>query len=298
MAENSANAVKVLRWLRPLAFPFDATQPRAAVVELKHVNVQDKLTPVRAFKVSEGEDFDEVALGNLVSEIEGAVQDDVDGLGGTQKYVLVATDAPDKKQVGRLPFRASAPMDDGDGEVGSEPATAKGNQAAMMRHVDNAHRMAVGSAATTIQSLERQNRKKDEVIDNLVARALSTITLAEQLLSQRHERDMEAEAARAAQRRKDKFMNTAANLLGPIAKKLTGVVAPGGDDMPFNQQELKTFFEGVTEEEFAAFKASLSPERFFQMLSLMQSFKPESFTEGPPRGDDEPDGAGPNGAGH
>jgi hypothetical protein len=290
MSETTA---KIARWLRPLAFPFDAESPHAALITLRHVNVSDKASDVRSWKIPDGEEFDETALDSLVREMDGAILDDVEGIGGTQKYLLVAHDA-EKKQCGRLPLRASAPMDDDGDEVGSEPATAKGLLAANMRHVDNAHRVAVGASAGIIVTLSRQNAKKDEMIEKLVARALDNITLAENLLSQRMARDIELDAARASQARKDKFLTTVTSLLGPVAKKLTGAGGPDAD-APFNQIEMKTLFEGMTEQEFEGIKKSLGPERFFLFLSLMQSYKPDAVHEGPPRGDDEPEGSSPNG---
>lgn len=296
MPNETSNKAKMVRWLRPLVFVFDPVMPRCVNVLVRHVNVNDKPSDVRNFKILGGEEFDEAALMALVNDVEMCLDDDVEGIGGHQKYMLVAQDE-EAKQVGRLAVRVSAPMDDEDGEVSTEPATAKGLLAANMRHVDNAHRMAVGASATIITAQQRMLSRQMETIENMTAKALSTITLAEQLLSQRHEREMEAENLRAAQKRKDKFFSGITGLLSPIAKKLTGAAGGTGSDMPFNQEEMKALFEGMTEEEFAAFKQTLSPERFFLLLSLMQSFKPDSTTEGTPRGDDEPDttNSGPNG---
>src|SRR5262245_12354067 len=120
---------RIARWLRPLLEAVEEQRPSR--IAIRHVSVNDRHADVSTIAVAEETDDD--ALAALAEEIEVAIQNDADGLGGMQRYLVVALRG--EAQLTRLPFRMAATDEDEAGEpIDSEPATSKGLLAQLMRH--------------------------------------------------------------------------------------------------------------------------------------------------------------------
>lgn len=284
--QQSMTGLKLTRWLRPLAFPFDDKSPRAASLEVKHTNVNEKNTPLR--KLGLPEELDEDKLRLLVDELEALLQDDADGIGGVQRYMVVAKDEAGEN-FARLSLRVAAAYQEGDpegDEISSEPASLKGIAAQQMRHTDAAYRslnMGFGQIITTqqriISRLSEQNEK-------LASKAMDVLTHTEELLSRKHERDLELEDERGKQKRKTEFVHQIQAMVPAVVQKLTGIAAPAGPNDAFEVQSLKAIAESISEEQFDALKGILSPPQFFALASLMEKVGAAKSDE---------DGPGPNG---
>lgn len=268
--QQSMTGLKLTRWLRPLAFPFDDKSPRAASLEVKHTNVNEKNTPLR--KMGLPEEIDEDKLRLVVDELEALLQDDADGIGGVQRYMVVAKDEAGEN-FARLSLRVAAAYQEGDpegDELSSEPANAKGMVAAAMRHTDAAYRAMGGSIGMIIQTQQRTISRLSEQNEKLAGKAMDVLTHTEELLSRKHERDLELEEERGKQRRKGEFVAQIQAMVPAVMQKLTGIAAPTGPDDAFNVQTLKAVAESITEEQFDALKGVLTPAQFFALASLME----------------------------
>src|SRR5689334_698159 len=101
---------RIARWLRPLLEAEEDQRPTRIAV--RHVSVNDRHADVSSLAVAD--ETDDEALAALAEEIEVAIQNDADGMGGTQRYLVVALRG--EAQLTRLPFRAAATDDSEAGE--------------------------------------------------------------------------------------------------------------------------------------------------------------------------------------
>jgi len=273
--DTNPNAARLHRWLRPLLFPYNAGDPTVATLEVKHVNANNKYSSIRKLPVQaeavkdEGDDY----LKRLVTELEECCQDDADGMGGTQAYVVEAASA-DGEHKTRTTLRVRAVLGEEEGdELATEPATAKGLVTQLMRHNNNAERIAVGATGTVIMAQQRMINRLVETNEKLSTKALEVMELRERLMNEQHVRDLELEDERAKQRRKDRFLEHAINALGPTVKGVLKAVGMdgGGAAEGADVMTVKNLANSLDEQQLAAFKKILSPMQFFALLSVLES---------------------------
>ena len=93
-------------------------------------------------------DDDELEI--MVNQIEGQVLEDAEGIGGVQKYRILAYFTKAARSVGRFTFRmAGAELDEYEDGF-SEEATSKGHMSQMMRH--NEALMRIDRKSTRLNS--------------------------------------------------------------------------------------------------------------------------------------------------
>src|SRR5258708_14953478 len=135
------NRQRIGRWLQTLILEIgDEYTPKLI---LRHIAINDRQVDVATFGPQKLGD-DEGIFGELVRRIDEAIDTDAEGLGGLQRYLLVAV--AEDRIVARLPLRCSSLVggDTGDGEsIESEPPTSRGQVAQLMRHNEALMRMFV-----------------------------------------------------------------------------------------------------------------------------------------------------------
>jgi hypothetical protein len=177
------NRHRIACWIRGLwADDVEANPDKLA---LRHVAVSDRQVDVASFGVANKPADDQDAL---LSRIEQALENDADGLGGVQKYVLLAL--REGRPLSRLPLRVASSFDDGGSSdsLDSEPANSKGLLAQLMRHNEVQSRMfamSMGQVVSTMQRTISRLQEENELADE---RRLAAVSTAEQLLSKGHER--------------------------------------------------------------------------------------------------------------
>src|SRR5690349_20550749 len=113
-----SNRQRIARWLQAVLAEIggDATP----LLVLRHITVNDRQSDVATFAPRKLEV--EGAFGEFVQHVNDVIDADTDGLGGVQRYTLVAV--AEDRVVARLPLRAAAPGAEGGPEpIESEPAT-------------------------------------------------------------------------------------------------------------------------------------------------------------------------------
>jgi hypothetical protein len=157
---------------------------------VRHLSANDRQSDVGNLPLP-GEANTEASVIELAGRLGDLINTDAEGLGGIQRYVLIAMQGGEV--VGRLPLRATGAMDETQGDpIDSEPATARGLVAQLMRHNEANSRIVSLSMGQIVSTLLRQNERLRMVAEEAEDKRYAVAGLTEQLLSAQHERDLEA----------------------------------------------------------------------------------------------------------
>ena len=157
---------------------------------VRHLSANDRQSDVGNLALP-GEANTEASVIELAGRLGDLINTDAEGLGGIQRYVLIAMQGGEV--VGRLPLRATGAMDETHGDpIDSEPATARGLVAQLMRHNEANSRIVSLSMGQIVSTLLRQNERLRMVAEEAEDKRYAVAGLTEQLLSAQHERDLEA----------------------------------------------------------------------------------------------------------
>ena len=184
--------IEFLKWVNGCVFKGkDGEAPR--MFALRHLDADERASPVEEWPYTQSFSIDD-----FVSEVITTTERDAIGLGHEQRYVVEAYFGNSKVRGRRFTctMQASSLREDDFGQ--SEPATSKGEVMQLRRHNENLHRMSVGSAAEMIRILRTENDELRAQVNKLMDRQLSVITTYEDLISQKHKRDMEIEEQKAS----------------------------------------------------------------------------------------------------
>jgi len=200
-----SNRQHVARWLQELmAEEGDEYTPKIA---LRHITINDRQQEVATFAPQKLGDDDGI-LGDLVRRISEAIDRDAEGLGGVQRYLLVAT--ADDRVIARLPLRCSA-LGGVDGEsepMESEPPTSRGQVAQQMRHNEALMRMFVVGMGQVVSTMQRTIVRLQQSSDLADDRRLQAVEIAEKLLSEEKDRELAVDRAKHDRSIQEKGLST------------------------------------------------------------------------------------------
>jgi hypothetical protein len=258
MAKANPEKRKVEKWLR-LQIYGRRSEGSCERIVLKHLSAgKNGGQEVQTFFLEKR--VEEKELTDLVEGIVNSSQEDADGIGGTQKYVLTAWFRDDDEIKSRLVFRVKGSEgDDDDDPIDSEPPTKIGLVAQQMRHNEIIMRSANFAMGSTLASLNRDNESLREENRKLREERRDYIEHYEQLLSLHHERELKS--------KEHEFMLKAK---GQAWEKIT-LIAPA----LVNRMMGKKLLPEKTTPEAMAFKSlvdSITPE---QMSTLQTVFTPD-----------------------
>jgi hypothetical protein len=164
------------------------------------------------------------ALDELAAAIADRVLEDAIGLGGVQRYIVIAYCLD--KVIGRLTLRENADASGAGRQPGdpidSEPATEKGLLTQTMRHLEISERTHATVVANIFAMQSRMLREKDERIAHLEERHWETVIAAEQLVSDHHRRQLENRAADQKAEAMREVLGTFLQLAPTAVNKLAG----------------------------------------------------------------------------
>jgi hypothetical protein len=182
-----SNRQRIGRWLQ--AVITDLGEEYTPKLALRHITVNDRQIDIATFAPQKLGD-DEGVFGDLVRRIGEAIDTDAEGLGGVQRYIVVATS--DDRVVARLPLRCSVlGGDSGDPDpVESEPPTQKGQVAQLMRHNEALLRMFVVGMGQVVSTMQRTIARLQQNADVADDRRLAAVEAKENLLNQQTEREL------------------------------------------------------------------------------------------------------------
>jgi hypothetical protein len=259
-----ASKAKIARWLHPLCFAPDDGATPPDKLELRHVSVADKVTPVRAWSVA-GADEDKIK--SVSDQADQAAADDAEGVGGVQRYALVAT--AKGEPVGRLVLRYRAAEESDPNTFGdSEPTTERGMAARAQRHAEAAFRTMTAGAGGTIEMLARQNSKLYATVESMMTKQLEWIQLVEEMHSKKSERDLAAREMEAQIKVKEEIVGELVGLFPVLIKKFTGFTPAGY--LPPEVKELRALAKGLSDEQIEGVLSHLRPEQQAVLTSVLQ----------------------------
>jgi hypothetical protein len=162
-------------------------------IDLKHIT-EEGISHVRTWNISGDDDSDSENTENgaeaLAHEVMVTAQEDAMVFGGHQKFFAVAYD---KNNVQKHRFSFSVQSEDGQmGEENgpSESATPKGLIAQLMRHVEIQQRNVNGAVADIMAHYQMAAIEREKILASYQKREIEDMMLREQLVSNKHERDM------------------------------------------------------------------------------------------------------------
>jgi hypothetical protein len=277
---------RIARWLKPLLEAEDADRP--TVLAIRHISVNDRHADVITMAVPQAGGDDEEALPELAEQIENAIQSDADGLGATQRYLVVALRGD--VQLTRLPFRVVAGSEGESGEpIDSEPATGKGLLAQLMRHNEAQSRMFMVSVGHILTAMQRTIAQQQAMIDSVGDQRLELYAATEGLLSQKHDRELATVEAQHRVNTRSAMMQKIINFVPLALSYLTPKEGENGVRPSQVGGLLRSFFETLDEQQFESLAKVLSEEQMMAVLAIVEKVKGEGGIEangvskGPPQ---------------
>jgi len=216
-----------------------------AYIALKHVN-EEGMSPVRRWELG-GEDSDMSDRGAdaLAKDIITTAQEECDAFGGRQQFALLVYDK-DSKNVGRKVFNLQS---DGelDEDVGpSESATPKGVTAQLMRHLERVQQISAGTTSELLAHYQQINHAQAVQLSAYQMRELEEMKMREDLISNKHARDLEMmREARVEELQSKAFHHFAGYVPLVVSKFLTGNKPGVKPDPIVGEDLLKDIIGGI-----------------------------------------------------
>lgn len=208
---------KLVQWLRRQIYGREGL----CKLQIKHVLSGNKIgSEVHSFgKEQVKESLTPEELDSLVVDIEQITGDDAAGVGGVQKYALLATF--ENGDSARFVLRVQSDDQDNE-EIDSEPPTKAGLVAQQMRHNEAIMRV---SAMSFQQVITMQNRiivRLSEQNEQMMGKHMELMTAIEGLHTEKHLRDLETRKADAQLEHKKEIVQKLLLLAPTVVNKITG----------------------------------------------------------------------------
>ena len=245
-------------------------------LELRHLNEKGGacIWDAKRGSVRIGEDDEPapVDVEDLATQIESAAYDDAEGIGGMQRYCVLAFVAKEKAPRRRFTFRMLADEEDDSGAPSEEP-TAKGHLTQLMRHNEALMRtvqMAIGSVLT---NQSRTIESQAQAIADADKRRLAMFETHEQLLSRQADRDLEREKFERQEEMVREGFELGKALFPTIVNKVTGKPLLPETTTP-GYEAIRKVFASMTESEQGAmmqFMMSLRPSNRIALQTFIEA---------------------------
>jgi hypothetical protein len=166
--------------------------------------------------------MDESDISGLARQFYLAADEDAQGLGGLQSYRVLVMRKHSAGATGRWNFRIVAGEDSYDESGLTEAIDTKGLLGQCMRHTEQFMRNSTQVSMQMLSIQQRTISKQAAQIDSLVAKSFQSFELMEELISRKHERDMEVREQENSMQITETITDTV-KVLAPIAvNKIVG----------------------------------------------------------------------------
>jgi hypothetical protein len=148
-----------------------------------------------------------------------------EALGGSQKFSVSTYDITDKTEGHPLRttvFTVEAPLGIDSDPASSEPPSQVGLLAQLMRHNQEMARQHAAAIGALTHHMAKTIEKQAEQIDRLMTDRVSAMTVMEDLMSRRHEREIETQKAQASIERNKEMFQKVASFFPIVVNKLAG----------------------------------------------------------------------------
>jgi hypothetical protein len=245
--------VAVARWLQK-----QATEKRTRVVLRQRVGTGDQL--VREWRLAD------INPSELATAIHERALEDAAHQSGPVQYGLFAYVEGQKSYVDRTfltiendnaarPTTAlatlNASLDD------DERAQRAGVVGLLMKHTHASAQLALGHTVDIVRHYKEESDRKDARISELEERQTAVLRMYEELLSAKHERELEMLKAQNSEKRKDHLLDKL-DMLVPIAMSK---VLPASKTPALGEELMRQLLKSLTRDQLSALVSHLSPEQ-------------------------------------
>lgn len=290
---------KVEKFVRRMLYGRDALHKAPDRIVLSTITVNKKPgTELHTIEIPEKGKTSAEEIQGWISEIEQIAYDDCEDLGGVQRYALLPYFG--KQQKNRLTFRMAGEEKDED-SFDSEPPNKAGLVAQSQRHAEASHRHTevmmrllisstnnvVNQYARTVASLATQN-------EALQGKHVEGMTLLEDLLIQRHEREQENKQADFRMRIQEEAYNDIRPMVPLVVNRLVGKkLLP--EQVDAKTQAMKGLMESLRPEQMQRIAGALTSPQQIALFEFYEMFRPEDTKKSPESDSDaETDSNGTN----
>lgn len=214
-------------------------------------------------------------------------QNDANGIGeGVQKYAIQAWfEGNAEKPLSRYTLRFGQEDDEegNDDASVSEPPNKTGLVAQAMRHSEAFARIGTQASIHQLSMQQRTIESQQRLIEELTKDKLQYLRDAEELASQKHQRDLEMKEKEASLKLKTEALERVTNYFPLIAQKLFGRKAlPAGDGK--TTPTIKQFLQSLTLEQMEKARGVLDESQIALLAEMMMEQQneeqPQPKTEG------------------
>ena len=254
------------RWLRRQFFKQRPDLGLCIRLDVFHVAAGRRVgESIQSFDVTGA--VDENRLEEIAAEISNAAQDDCDGIGGAQQYVIHAFyEHSPQEHKGRHVFSLRAPdaSSSEDDRLETDPPTKQGILQMQMRHNEMIMHNYIGGMTRVVETLQRQNAKLAETVEALTSEKLENMQLIESLMTGDHDRKMAEMKIKAEVKKSEENWQMLRTMLPVVLNKLAvGAGLSPGQLLPEAatgmELQLTSFAESLTPEQFHAICDRLNP---------------------------------------
>jgi hypothetical protein len=227
----------LIKWLNKCVFKGKGGEG-VRMWALRHVDSDERTQAVDEWPYKQGQD-----TADLADEMINAATRDAIGLEGVEKYVVEAYFGTSKTRG----LRYTATIDGGgknrdedgmDGGFHTEPSGKRGDAMQGRRHIENLHRLSVGSANETMRILRAENEHLRAQNEKLMEKHYKIIDTYETLADKTHARNIEIRKIEMEEGIKKQLFDAVAPMIPSVGMKLlTGKdpTPPGGVSVPEQQ---------------------------------------------------------------
>lgn len=266
MIDIEAQKDRLGRWFRNTVAKLEPDR-----LVLLHLQSSERLVEVTSCPIDGETDQKE-----LLAQIVSALETDAEGLGGVQRYMVVAR--REQKRLGRLPLRViGGEGDENDEPIDSEPPNAEGLLAQLMRHLEVKERMNARSWGQVLMTMQRTIARQQDALESSESDRLNVTKIAEQVLSRNHERAVLSQMAQDNSASKNMVMQSFMALMPLVQHWLTKGGTKGATPASPPQASMPVGAEDTTapreaEEPAPAPRAHAEGEGASELESLLGSF--------------------------
>ena len=177
----------------------------------------------------------------------------VDGQKSHADRTLFTIDKGNEK--GRGQSTALARLDDEDEGIEREQKSSL--MGLLMRHTHASAHLALGHTADIVRHYKEDSERKDARIRELEERHTKVLEMYEELLSMKHERELESLRAQNSEKRKDHLLEKL-DMLVPIAMSK---VLPASKTPALGEEMMRQLLKSLSREQLSALTGHLKPEQ-------------------------------------
>lgn len=280
MLIGNSNSQRLVAWLISLLFGPGAPQVPIDLA-LYHAGVDDSPRLLRRWSLDGAPEREQVH--ELVDEIDRQAAQDAEGLGHSLQRYLVRAFVSGGREIGSLTLKyTAAPSGEPFAFSDSEPATSRGLNAMLMRHVDGAYRLLSVGYAQMNEVSTRRMAQQDALIERMSTTQIKIFETLQELAEKKLERDVlldrerrtyELEALKETKKLEQQDMllrygMTQLNSALPhILNRLARTEAVPGTTSP-RDTLMADFVKSVSRDQFSALSQVLTPAQMTNLMSI------------------------------